>query len=208
MGILLLTIGLIFIAALISKFHHEKVERKAKDYHELKQSKKNKIIPKDGDLAIIKNKNYIKVGIYKSHENNLKSDSSQKVLSTIINSKQILNSREFSNYKREIFWVDDKHRTHPWSLKPGGSTVVVEYLDGNIFGYDKVKRPDKYLPKIFKEDKRNIYVNWDDNAIYKYLNDYIKKIYASKQGSHILDSIWATGEEELPFEKLEKYRTI
>ena len=50
-----------------------------------------------------------------------------------------------------IFWVGDKHRTHPWSQRPGGCTVVVIYDDNKCFGYDKVKRPHRYIQKISKK---------------------------------------------------------
>jgi|AntRauTorckE5430_2_1112549.scaffolds.fasta_scaffold02698_4 hypothetical protein len=118
-----------------------------------------------------------------------------------------MNIDKFLNYKNEIFWVDDEHRVHPWSVEPGGSTVVVEYLNGQILGYDKVKRPHRYMPKIFKEDKRNIYTIWNDGTLDKYLEDYVKRIYASKEGSNVLDEIWKHGDKESPIEKLEEYKT-
>ena len=115
--------------------------------------------------------------------------------------------QKFSNYRKEVFWVGDEHRVHPWSVEPGGSTVVVEYLNNQILGYDKVKRPHRYMPKIFKEDKRNIYCKWNDSTLYKYLNEYVSKTYAAKEGSNRLDSIWAQGDKRLVLEKLEKYKT-
>jgi len=113
----------------------------------------------------------------------------------------------FRNFEREILWVGDSHRTHPWSLEPGGSTVVVEFLDGKILGYDKVKRPHRYMPKIFREDKRFIFYKNGDNEQYKFLNQYIAKIHAAYQGEDTLDSVWYNGDNELPWDKLESYKT-
>lgn len=115
--------------------------------------------------------------------------------------------KTFKNYGKEIFWVGDEHRIHPWSVEPGGGTVVVVYKSGQILGYDKVKRPHRYMPKIFKGDKKNIFSKWDDNTLYKYLDEYVEKIYAAKEGSDDLDFIWKNGDEENLLEKLEEYKT-
>jgi len=118
-----------------------------------------------------------------------------------------MSAKNFLNYKKEIFWVGDKHRTHAWSIEPGGSTVVVEYLSGQILGYDKVKRPHRYMPKIFRDDKKSIYCNWNDETLYKYLDDYVKKIYAAQEGSNTLNPIWKNGDKESLLKELEKYKT-
>ena len=128
-------------------------------------------------------------------------------LSTIRKKYTTLSTKEFTNYKKEIFWVGDEHRIHPWSVEPGGSTVVVVYLNEQVLGYDKVKRPHRYMPKIFKEDKSSIYSKWDDSTLYKYLDDYVREIYAAKEGSSSLDFIWKNGDKESPLEKLEGYKT-
>ncbi len=48
-------------------------------------------------------------------------------------------------------YVSDKYRKNRLSLIPGGYTVVVEYITGRRFEYDKVKDPDAYIKKL----KRN-----------------------------------------------------
>lgn len=48
-------------------------------------------------------------------------------------------------------YVSDKYRKNILSKIPGGWTVVVEYTNGRIFEYDKVKDPDAYIKKL----KRN-----------------------------------------------------
>ena len=42
------------------------------------------------------------------------------------------------------YWVSDEWRTNPDSLIPGGSVVSVEYHNGEIKMYDKIKKPIHY----------------------------------------------------------------
>jgi hypothetical protein len=48
----------------------------------------------------------------------------------------------------KIIWVDDRYRTNMLSLVPGGQDIIVEYWNGQIFGYDKVKIPPRYIEAI------------------------------------------------------------
>jgi hypothetical protein len=120
---------------------------------------------------------------------------------------QLAEQRIFENFKKKILWVDDEHRTNPWSLRPGGSTVVVEYLDNKILGYDKVKRPERYMLKIFKGDPLRIYHNWDENTLFKYLSDYVKSIRAAHSNSNVLDVLYINGDNVDILEKLKEYKT-
>jgi hypothetical protein len=116
--------------------------------------------------------------------------------------------RLFKNFKRIILWVGDAHRTHPWSLRPGGGTVVVVYKSGKILGYDKVKRPHRYIPKIFRGDKESIYNNWDDDTLYMYLEDYVESMGAAHADSDELEIIYRNGDDAKDIlEKLEKFQT-
>jgi hypothetical protein len=45
--------------------------------------------------------------------------------------------------------VKDEYRTNPLSLIPGGYTVMVEYKDGTILFYDKIKNPNAYIEMIY-----------------------------------------------------------
>lgn len=49
------------------------------------------------------------------------------------------------------YYVSDEYRTNPKSLVPGGSTVAVEYYDGTIKAYDKVKNTTAYINSIIKD---------------------------------------------------------
>ncbi|MGI0498505.1 hypothetical protein ACOKW7_05270 [Limnospira platensis CENA597] len=49
----------------------------------------------------------------------------------------------------KILWVDRRYRTNPLSHIPGGSDVVVEYHNGQVLGYDWIKKPWVYIRTFF-----------------------------------------------------------
>lgn len=122
-------------------------------------------------------------------------------------SNEVYEQKIFKNFKKEILWVDNEHRTHPWSVRPGGGSVVVVYLTGKVLGYDKVKRPHRYIPKIFRGDKESIHTKWDDKTLYKYLLDYIESIGAAKPESDELNILYTNGDEVDIIELLKDYQT-
>ncbi|MBN2610339.1 MAG: hypothetical protein JXB00_02170 [Bacteroidales bacterium] len=52
------------------------------------------------------------------------------------------------NLKNKVFWVEDNYRTNPLSTMSGGVVVVIEYCDGEVLGYDKIKQPIEYINAI------------------------------------------------------------
>ena len=50
--------------------------------------------------------------------------------------------------------VKDKYRTNPLSLTPGGEIVTVTYSSGNVFVYDKIKKPGLYIKSIENRNKQ------------------------------------------------------
>ena len=50
--------------------------------------------------------------------------------------------------KGKIIKVDSEYRTNQLSLKPGGTIIIVEYLDGRIMKYDNVKNAGAYIRKV------------------------------------------------------------
>lgn len=48
-----------------------------------------------------------------------------------------------------VLWVGSEYRTNHLSRIPGGSDVVVEYHDGQVSGYDWIKRPSNYIRTFF-----------------------------------------------------------
>lgn len=115
--------------------------------------------------------------------------------------------RTFRNFTKEILWVGDEHRTHPWSMRPGGATVVVVYLTGKVLGYDKVKRPDRYIPMIFRGDKESIYSKWEERTLYKYLSDYVESIGAARPDSDEIEILYRNGDNVNILDKLKYFRT-
>lgn len=123
---------------------------------------------------------------------------------TEIEFKNCINSQlnKSLNESKDIFWVGDEHRNHPWSLAPGGSTVVVLFKDQKCIGYDKVKRPDRYTIKITTD-----YIsNNISNKHFSSLEQYIKSIYLAEDGKIELKKVWDTNTNLSPWEILEKYR--
>lgn len=60
---------------------------------------------------------------------------------------------------RQPFRVQDQHRENQLSLVPGGSIVIVEYTDGKILEYDKIKNVQAYLRMVrCKPDVRKAYL--------------------------------------------------
>jgi hypothetical protein len=125
---------------------------------------------------------------------------SQNEFETEINSQ--LNNIKGSLTK--ILWVGDKHRTHPWSLKPGGCTVVVLFKNKACLGYDKVKRPDRYTQKISRDYISNHYSNSHSTS----LEHYINEIYLTSDSGVDLKKVWHSNMSMSPWQVLEKYRTM
>lgn len=46
------------------------------------------------------------------------------------------------------FRVGDDWRTNQMSNVPGGSIVIVEYVDGQRMVYDKIKYPSAYIRRV------------------------------------------------------------
>ncbi len=60
------------------------------------------------------------------------------------------------------FKVGRSFRTNEMSYTPGGCTIVVEYNNGQVLEYDKVKYPQKYIRKVMeKEGVKNAYIKTD-----------------------------------------------
>ncbi len=64
----------------------------------------------------------------------------------------------------KVLWVDDKYRINPLSLIQGGTDVIVEYHSKEVFGYDKIKFPSKYMDKIFHAyfEEQGVNYSFDD----------------------------------------------
>lgn len=65
--------------------------------------------------------------------------------------------------RSNVFWVADKYRTNELSHIPGGTEVVVEYHNGDVFGYDCIKFSSSYIFAIFRGVVENALENDDDD---------------------------------------------
>ena len=100
--------------------------------------------------------------------------------------------------KAYVLWVAREYRTNPLSHEEGGSDVVVEYHSDEVFGYDWIKFPSKYVSAIFYKridvDKEHFEV-YDEDEQLTTIKDEIKSIYARK---------WSSMEDhdKVPFEEV------
>jgi len=59
----------------------------------------------------------------------------------------------------KVLWVADPYRKNPISLEQGGTRVIVEYCNGNIYGYSRIKYPPAYIDEIIS---KSIYCSLQD----------------------------------------------
>jgi len=137
--------------------------------------------------------------------------SSKKEFEKILN-KQLKTIYSGFRLLKNIFWVGDEHRLHPWSRKPGGCTVVVVLTNGQALGYDKVKRPHRYIKKIIL-NKMGLKSQWNsiysrnDNLRIPNLRDYLKGVCITKQNRTTLNLVWDNKYSNEPWSKLKAYAT-
>ena len=82
-----------------------------------------------------------------------------------------------------VLWVSRKYRTNPLSHEPGGSDVVVEYHNENVFGYDWIKKPSRYVSAIWSKGISEIhedYEEWEEEDQLEEIKKEIRSIYARK----------------------------
>ena len=60
------------------------------------------------------------------------------------------------NLALKVLIVKDNYRVNPLSKEPGGISVVVEYTDGQVLLYDKIKMPSKYIKQIISDHPTNL----------------------------------------------------
>lgn len=114
-----------------------------------------------------------------------------------------------------VLWVAREYRRNPLSFTPGGSDVVVEYHEGNVFGYDWIKFPSSYISTIFIESIISEYENYDSLTELvqlgivksKYYRIYARKYEDEKEYlivpfQEVWNSLTAT---TLPWEVLEEF---
>ena len=59
----------------------------------------------------------------------------------------------------KIFYAGDEFRENELSKQPGGVTVIVEYTNGKVIAYDKIKNAQAYIRTTKRNsDVKNAYV--------------------------------------------------
>lgn len=114
-----------------------------------------------------------------------------------------------------VLWVAREYRTNPLSHQEGGSDVVVEYQSEEVYGYDWIKFPSKYVSAIFY---KRVDIAKEDFEVYDYneklitIKNEIKAIYARKwsdienHGKVPFEEVWNFEDyDELPWELLKEY---
>lgn len=117
--------------------------------------------------------------------------------------------------KSTVLWVAREYRTSPLSHQKGGSDIVVEYHSNEVFGYDWIKFPSKYVSAIFYAriniEREEFEVIDKDEQLTK-IKAEIKSIYARKLRSmedhdkEPFEEVWnSVDSKETPWEILEEY---
>jgi hypothetical protein len=114
----------------------------------------------------------------------------------------------------QVIWVPVKYRTNPLSHQPGGADVVVEYHNKDIFGYDRIKKPARYISAIWNDSISKIYKDyheWDEEEQLDEIKSNIRSIHARCYNEDdferiYFEEIWNSETSmELPWKLLESF---
>jgi hypothetical protein len=184
---LLVTIGgsiLCWVAAATLSFFYRKLIKK--DTTTKHDSKSNKDLLEDRRKSTV------------DHSKIAKKD-----IGSIVNSKRILEENNKENLyaslkghkikrvylglpkhlKNKVLWVSPEFRTNSLSHEPGGSDIVVEYHDQNVYGYDRIKMPSRYVQTFWAQGIYRIHENFNnlnDNDQLDVIRQKVKSLYARK----------------------------
>lgn len=94
----------------------------------------------------------------------------------------------------KIIWVEQKYRTNSLSRSPGGTNVVVEFHNQDVFGYDRIKRPSAYIEK-FCNEYTTIDIEYDtlsEQLKIDFFKQYIHRIFAQKNDPQMIayQEVW------------------
>ena len=108
--------------------------------------------------------------------------------------------------KSIIFWVNDKFRINDLSLVNGGTDIVVEYRNGKVIGYNKVKYPSKYIEKIFV-DKFEDLVPTIEVLKQNVIRIFVRRNDTLNSSIEKFTEIWnSKSSVEMPYEVLDCYQ--
>lgn len=110
----------------------------------------------------------------------------------------------------KVFWVGRKFRTNPLSHIEGGTDVVVEYHNDDVYGYDWIKDSESYVKAIlFRKYKEIQVINVDEQL--SFLKKKVKSIYGrsydkSNYSNVPFEQVWNhEASNVLPWKALEKF---
>lgn len=112
----------------------------------------------------------------------------------------------------KTFWPAREYRTNQLSHIPGGADVVIEYQNDTVYGYDWVKRPDRYVKAILSKMYfiKNDFELGDTLSL---LRENVKRVYArcyfddnSYKDEPFKEAWNFETSSNLPWQELEKYK--
>jgi hypothetical protein len=107
----------------------------------------------------------------------------------------------------QVFWVGREYRKNELSFKNGGVEIIIEYTDGQVFGYDWVKYPGRYIKKVFDN---TFLVNAHLNE-FETIKKNVSRVFARRCDSEDYNAesfteVWNNStSENLPYTLLDNY---
>lgn len=115
----------------------------------------------------------------------------------------------------KILWIADNYRINPLSRTPGGNDVVIEYTNGKIYAYDRVKFPSLYINKIFItyiSDQYSSFENLERIKQIEIVKTEVKRLFVRNYNSNVgyetnsFEEVWDSSESNnLPWESLKEF---
>lgn len=56
--------------------------------------------------------------------------------------------RTFKGIPKQVKWVSKEYQTNRLSKIDGGSDIIIQYQDGNYYGYERIKYPSIYISEV------------------------------------------------------------
>ena len=119
------------------------------------------------------------------------------------------------NIISKTLWIADGYRTNPLSHTPGGNDIVIQYTNGNIYAYDRVKMPSLYIDKIFKtyfKTQKYSFETLDRMRQIEVIKTEVERLYARNYNSesgyekNSFEEVWDSSKSnDLPWESLKEF---
>jgi hypothetical protein len=120
-----------------------------------------------------------------------------------------------SEFKDKVLWIADNYRTNPLSHQPGGNDVIIEYTNGKIYAYDRIKLPSLYINKIVVNYfiKKSLSLNdLDKDEQVRIVKSEVRRLFARNYidqddyKTSAFEEIWDNQKSyDLPWESLKEF---